>query len=163
MLYLVSHGSADHKLAADQWPLSLVELTPLGVKQLLDDAGIKWRIIVVSSCYAGGYIKPLQDEHTLVVTAAQSDRISFGCGDRSDATFFGEAFFQQGMAKSDSIDAAFEVAKVRVDERERSAGYSPPSNPQIYVGAAMADKMKTLRQRGSGGATARLALPRPRG
>ncbi len=56
MVYLVSHGSADHRLAADQWPLSLVELTPVGLKQLLDDAGIKWRIIVVSSCYSGGYI-----------------------------------------------------------------------------------------------------------
>jgi hypothetical protein len=155
MLYLVSHGGADHRLAADQWPLSLVQLTPTGLKQLLDDAGIKWRIIVVSACYSGGYIRPLQDDYTLIVTASQSDRTSFGCEDDSDSTFFGEAFFQQGLAKADSIDAAFELAKIRVSERERGEGYSPPSNPQIFVGDAMADKMKTLRKRGAGGATAR--------
>jgi hypothetical protein len=155
MLYLVSHGSADHRLAADQWPLSLVQLTPTGLKQLLDDAGIKWRIIVVSACYSGGFIRPLQDDHTLIVTASQSDRTSFGCEDDSESTFFGEAFFQQGLAKADSIDAAFELAKIRVSERERGEGYSPPSNPQIFVGDAMADKMKTLRKRGAVGATAR--------
>jgi hypothetical protein len=159
MLYLVSHGSADHKLAADQWPLTLVELTPTGLKQLLDDAGIKWRIIVVSACYSGGFIRPLQDEHTVIVTASQADRTSFGCEDDSASTFFGEAFFQQGLAKADNIDAAFDLAKVRVGERERSEGYSPPSNPQIFVGDAMAEKMKTLRKRGAGGTTARGAVP----
>jgi Peptidase C13 family len=161
MLYLVSHGSADHRLSADQWPLSLVELTPGGLKQLLDDAGIKWRIIVVSACYSGGFIQPLQDEHTLIVTASQADRTSFGCEDGSESTFFGEAFFQQGLAKAESIDAAFELAKIRVGERERSEGYTPPSNPQIFVGDAMADKMKTLRKRGFGGATARRTVPVP--
>lgn len=159
MLYLVSHGSSDHRLTAEQWPLSLVELSPKGVKQLLDDAGIKWRIIVVSACYSGGFIGPLQDDHSLVVTASQTDRISFGCGDRSDSTFFGEAFFQQGLAKADSIEAAFEMAKVRVDQRERGAGYTPPSNPQIFIGDAMAEKIKTLRQRGASGTTARPAVP----
>ena len=159
MLYLVSHGSADHQLTAEQWPLSLMELTPGGLKQLLDDAGIKWRIIVVSACYSGGYIRPLQNDHTLIVTASQADRISFGCGDRSDSTFFGEAFFQQGLAKAESIDAAFEIARIRVNDRERREGHSPPSNPQMFVGDAMAEKMKTLRKRGAGGATARVAVP----
>ena len=160
MLYLASHGGADHKLSASQWPLTLVELSPAGLKQLLDAAGIKWRIIVVSACFSGGYIPPLQDDHTMIVTASQADRISFGCGDRSDATFFGEAFFQQGLAKSDSFDAAFEMAKGIVGERERKEGYKPPSNPQIFVGAAMADKVKMLRKRGGGSTTAGAVLSR---
>jgi hypothetical protein len=152
MVYLASHGSPDHKLAADQPPLSLVELSPVGLKQLLDDAGIKWRIIVVSACFSGGYIPVLQDDYTLIVTASQADRVSFGCDNRSDATFFGEAFFQQGLAHSDSFEAAFGVAKTRVAEREKNEGYAPPSNPQIAVGAAMVDKLKTLRKRGASGA-----------
>jgi hypothetical protein len=61
MLYLASRGTPDHRLVAEQPPLSLVELAPAGLKQLLDDAGIKWRIIVVSACYSGGY-PPLKDE-----------------------------------------------------------------------------------------------------
>jgi hypothetical protein len=156
MLYLASHGSPDHRLAATQPPLSLVELTPAGLRQMLDDAGIGWRIVVVSSCFSGGYIEPLKDERTLVITASQSDRISFGCGDRSDATFFGEAFFQHGLATADSFEAAFDMARKRVDEREKAAGYTPASNPQIWVGNAMTEKLKTLRTRGQQGTTARL-------
>ena len=75
--------------------------------------------------------------------------ISFGCGDRSDATFFGEAFFQRGLAKADSFEAAFDTAKKRVDEREKAEGYSPPSNPQIWIGEAMTSKLKALRSRGA--------------
>ena len=55
MVYLASHGTRDFRLSASQPPLSLVELTPPGLRQLLDDAGIKWRIVVVSACYSGGY------------------------------------------------------------------------------------------------------------
>jgi len=156
VVYLVSHGSRDFKLAASQPPLSLVELTPPGLRQMLDDAGIGWRVIIVSACFSGGYIEPLKDERTLVITAAHSDRISFGCGDRSDATFFGEAFFQQGMATADSFQAAFEIAKKRVDARERAEGYSPASNPQIWVGDAMTEKLKTLRTHGQTGTTTAL-------
>jgi hypothetical protein len=156
MLYLASHGSRDFKLAATQPPLSLVELTPTGLRQMLDDAGIGWRIIIVSACFSGGYIEPLKDERTLVIAAAQSDRISFGCGDRSDATFFGEAFFQRGMATADSFLAAFDIAKKRVEEREQAEGYSPASNPQIWVGAAMTEKLNTLRMRGQSGTTTAL-------
>jgi len=157
MVYLASHGSRDFHLAASQPPLTLVELTPGGLKQMLDDAGIVWRIVVVSACFSGGYIEPLMDDKTIVITAARSDRISFGCGNRSEATFFGEAFFQKGLATADSFDAAFAIARDRVAERERAQGYSPPSEPQVRVGPAMAEKLKTLRKKGqSGGVTARV-------
>ena len=92
---------------------------------------------------------------TLVITASQSDRISFGCGDRSDATFFGEALFQRGLASADSFEAAFDIARKRVDEREKGEGYQPPSNPQIWIGSAMTEKLKTLRTKGQLGTTTR--------
>jgi len=156
MVYLASHGSRDFHLAASQPPLTLVELTPGGLKQMLDDAGIAWRIVVVSACFSGGYIEPLMDDKTIVITAARSDRISFGCGNRSEATFFGEAFFQKGLATADSFESAFAIARDRVGERERAQGYTPPSEPQVWIGPQMAEKLKTLRKKGqSGGVTAR--------
>ncbi|MEO5765696.1 MAG: C13 family peptidase [Casimicrobiaceae bacterium] len=158
MVYLASHGSPDFRLAASQPPLTLVELTPSGLRQMLDDANIKWRIVVVSACFSGGYIEPLKDDHTIVITAARSDRISFGCGDRSDATFFGEAFFQKGMATADTITGAFDVATKGVAARERAEGYAPPSEPQVWVGPDMAEKLKTLRTKGqTGGVSASLS------
>jgi len=53
MVYLTSHGGRDHKLAVEFPPLQLEALAPATLKEMLDSAGIKWRIIVVSACYSG--------------------------------------------------------------------------------------------------------------
>lgn len=161
MLYLASHGSREFRLSADLPPLSLVELTPPGLRQLLDDAGIKWRIIVVSACYSGGFIEPLQDVNTLIVTASRADRTSFGCGQGSASTYFGEAFFQKGMTSANNFTAAFDLAKSRIEERERDEKISPPSDPQWWIGAAMADKLGGLRKGGpASGLMTRFSFPR---
>ncbi|MEO8508543.1 MAG: C13 family peptidase [Betaproteobacteria bacterium] len=159
MLYIASSSTANRQLAAEQPPMSLVELAPAGLKQLLDDAGIKWRIIVVSACYSGNFVLPLKDDYTLIVTDAAADHETFGCGKRTPPTFFGEAFFKYGLGKSATFDAAFEGATARVAEREREAGYAPPSEPQRYMGAAMAEKLKDLRTRGTSGATVQSRKP----
>src|SRR6185295_196903 len=108
MLYLTSHGRSNHELEIKLPPLELVQLTPGVLRKLFDDAGIKWRIIVVSACYSGGFIPALEDDQTLVLTASQADRTSFGCGHQSERTYFGEALFDDGLAKADSMLTAFE-------------------------------------------------------
>jgi hypothetical protein len=149
MVYLASHGSADHVFEISLPPLELAQITPPALRSMLDESGIKWRIIVVSACYAGGFIDALQDDHTLVMTAARADRTSFGCGNQSDATYFGEALFQQGLAKAESLVSAFEVAKARVAERETAAHLTPPSSPQLWMGSAMEGKLKELERHGA--------------
>jgi hypothetical protein len=153
MIYIASPTARNNQVAAEQPPLGLVELGPAGLKQLLDDAGIKWRIIVVAACYSGGFVEPLADEYTLVITSSGADAPSFGCDGRTPSNLFGDAFFQQGLGKSGSLEAAFEVAKARVRERESAAGYAPPSEPQWRLGEEMAQKLKSLRKRGGTGAT----------
>ena len=154
MLYLESHGSRDHRLAVEFWPLQLDPVTPQILRKMLDDSGIKWRIIVVSACYSGGYVEPLKDEHTLIMTASAFDRTSFGCGSESEATYFGDALFQHALRFDDSFISAFAKARERIAEREKAEGVSPPSDPQIFVGDAMAAKLPqleaTLRARRSG-------------
>src|SRR5207244_2844568 len=140
MVYLSSHGTRDHKLSIEFPPLQLDSLPPETLKQLLDDAGIKWRIIVVSACYSGGFIDPLKDDHTLIMTASAANRTSFGCGTESDATYFGDALFQHALRFEDSFVKAFEQAKARIEERERKEKLSP-SQPQIFVGDEMAAKL----------------------
>ena len=144
MVYLASHGSRQHVLEVTLPPLELAPLTAPALRGLLDASGIKWRIIVVSACYSGGFIGALEDDYTLVLTASQTDRASFGCGSQSDSTYFGEALFQHGLAQSESLLAGFEAARARVAEREKAGGQTPPSNPQIFVGPAMAEKLKEL-------------------
>jgi hypothetical protein len=155
MLYFTSHGRRDHTLEISLPPLELAQLSPTALRTMLDDAGIRWRIIVVSACYSGGFISALEDAQTIVMTASQSDRTSFGCGSRSDATYFGEALFEQGLARFDSMLTAFEIAKKRVAEREAASGFKPPSNPQISVGSAMAEKLKELERGGAARRTGR--------
>jgi hypothetical protein len=143
MLYLTSHGTRDHKLAVEFPPLQLDALAPATLKEMLDTAGIKWRIIVVSACYSGGFIEPLKDDYTLIITASAADRTSFGCGSASEATYFGDALFQHALRFEDSFVKAFEQAKERVVQRER-AEKRDPSNPQIFIGDDMAAKLPKL-------------------
>src|SRR6266550_1357078 len=155
MVYLESHGGRDHRLAAEFPPLELEQLTPETLRALLDEAAIKWRIIVVSACYSGGYIEPLKDEFTLILTASATDRTSFGCGTESNATYFADALFQHALRFEDSFVKAFAQARERIAEHEREQKVSPPSDPQIYIGDEMAAKLPkleaTLRARRSGG------------
>jgi hypothetical protein len=155
MLYITGPSARHERIAASQPPLTLVELGPAGLKQLLDDAGIKWRIVVVSACYAGGFVEPLADEQTLVITSSQRDAPSFGCEGRTPPGLFGKSFFEEGLAKGASFEAAFAHAKERVAARESTARYTPASDPQWSLGTQMADKLKTLRKRGGAGATVR--------
>lgn len=132
-LYLTSHGSPEHGVALEFAPLALAELGPEMLRTLLDNAGIRWRVIVVSACYSGIFVAPLADEHTLVITAAAADRTSFGCSDENDYTYFGRAFFVDGLGGTDSFIDAFDVAQRRVTELERAESETP-SEPQIAIG-----------------------------
>lgn len=142
-LYLTSHGSEDQQLEADLPPLQLQPLTPTALARQLDEAQIKWRVIVVSACYSGGFIPPLRNANTVIVTAARSDRTSFGCEDKSDLTYFGEALFSRALREEGGLIAAFERAKALVTAREQAEKLIP-SEPQIFVGEAMRVKLAQL-------------------
>jgi hypothetical protein len=160
MIYLASHGTRDPTVVTSLAPLELVPITPPVLRRALDDAGIRYRIVVISSCYAGGFIDELADDDTAVIVAAQADRMSFGCGVDSEATFFGEAFFQEGMATATTLGGAFEIARANVEKRERAEGLTPPSNPQSRIGAGIAAKLEQLEKRG-GAAQLHVARPLP--
>ncbi len=144
-LYLTSHGSDKPELATELPPLKLHPLTPTSLARALEGAGIKWRVIVVSACYSGGFIAPLRDPHTLIITASRADRSSFGCGDDDEFTYFGQAFFGQAMREERSLVGSFERARGLVAEREKAEKLTP-SEPQIYVGEAMGEKLAQMER-----------------
>ena len=145
-LYISAHGYADYRLSAVQPPLELASLTPTALARLLQDAGIKWRVIVVSACYAGGYIEPLRDDNTIVIAAAAAERTSFGCEVGRDFTYFGEAYFRDSLARTSSFTQAFELAKGSVAKREAEEGLTP-SLPQMWVGRAIAERLQQAADR----------------
>jgi hypothetical protein len=102
-LFLTAHGDREHRLSASQPPLLLAQLTPTALARMLQDAGVKWRVIVVSACYSGGFIEPLRDANSIVIAASAPDRTSFGCEAGRDFTYFGEAYFRDALAKTRSF------------------------------------------------------------
>jgi hypothetical protein len=140
-LFLTAHGYQDHRLSAVQPPLALASLTPTALARMLQDAGIKWRVIVVSACYSGGFIEPLRDDNSIIITASAPDRTSFGCEPGRDFTYFGQAYFRDALARTRSFTGAFEMAKEEVAKQE-AAEKLEPSQPQMWVGPAMAERLK---------------------
>ncbi|MBS0321636.1 MAG: peptidase C13 [Proteobacteria bacterium] len=143
ILFLTSHGTHDHRFILSFPPLALYDLTPTDLRGLLDRARIRNRVVVVSACYSGGFVDALRDPHTLVITAAAKDRSSFGCSNDADATWFGHAFFDEALRRTDSFTAAFADASAAIATREKAAGYEP-SQPQIDVGADIGGVLAAL-------------------
>ena len=127
-LFLTSHGSAEHELSLTQNGMDLADLPAKELGAMLKESGIRWKVVVVSACYSGGFIDPLQDEKSLIITAARRDRRSFGCADENDFTYFGRAFFKESLPKSRSFAEAFRRAETLVrDWERRDAGEAAPA------------------------------------
>ena len=55
-LFLTSHGSADGMFELSHQPLTIQSLTPAWLKAELDKAEIRWRVVVISSCFSGAKV-----------------------------------------------------------------------------------------------------------
>jgi len=109
------------------------------LRNLLRESRIRWKVVLISACYSGGFVDALKDEHTLVITAARHDRASFGCADENDFTYFGRAFFKESLPRARSFEDAFGMATTLVREWENKdakaegkAGEDLYSYPQIH-------------------------------
>ena len=152
LLFLTSHGSREHELYVDLDPLPLDQIRPEDLRSALDDAGIRWRVVVVSACYSGGFVDALRDPYTLVITAARSDRSSFGCGVDSDITWFGKAFLTEALNQTTDFEQAFALASKRIREWELAEG-DTPSVPQMVAGEAIGQKLDVWRSQMTPGPT----------
>ena len=136
VLYLTSHGSRAAELTTDL--PGYQDLDPIAARRLaeeLDQAGIRRRVIIVSACFAGSWIKPLATDDTILITAARADRSSFGCSDDRPLTYFGEALLKGPLARGASLEQSFQSARKTVSQWEGSG--SVHSEPQAYVGKNM--------------------------
>jgi len=142
-LALSSHGSEDGAVSVSSELGYWRDLDATELAVMLHESGIRWRVIVVSACYAGSFIEPLRNDNTIILTAAAADRTSFGCSDDNDLTYFGEAFYRDALPKAASLRAAFDAARAAILERETHEGMTP-SNPQAYFGAEIEKKLAAI-------------------
>lgn len=150
VMYMTSHGSKSDGLSVDFWPLALNDIKPAMLKRYLDDAGIKWRVLMISACYSGTFVDPLKDPHTVIATASAADRTSFGCGDHNDFTYFGEAVLKDQLSHRHGFVEALRDAAVEIAKREAAEGIQEHSEPQTFVGDAIAPKLEALEHQLAG-------------
>jgi hypothetical protein len=145
LLFMTSHGSAEHELhvALDDLPLDPV--SPQQLAEAIEATGIRWRVLIISACYSGGFIESLADADTLIITAARADRTSFGCGVDSEITWFGQALLAEALNQTLDFADAFALAKRAVRARERARD-ERASYPQIRVGEQIATQLARWRE-----------------
>jgi len=144
-IYLTSHGTHEHELVLDQPRLELSDLPPDELAAVLAPLKNRDKIVVISACYSGGFIPALKDDHTLIMTASRADRVSFGCSEESDFTYFGDALFAQALNETDDLQQAFELARKHVAEREVADSFEA-SDPQIWAPKGVLAHWQRLRQ-----------------
>ncbi len=135
-IHLASHGGSDGKLSAEFWPLQIDTLTGATLRTMLDEANIAVRLLSISACYSGGWIEPLRTEGTMTMTASDADHTSYGCGRKSQLTFFTRAVFSEQLSNTTrSFEDALNAARPIIEAREKEAGKKDGfSNPQIFFG-----------------------------
>jgi hypothetical protein len=127
VIFITTHGQADGVAAIREHNRLFAGLRPAHLSTMLSQANIRNRVIIVSACFSGAFIAPLATDTTIVMTAAAPDRSSFGCLPQNEWTFFGDAYFNQSVRGGDDMSL--------IARWEREQNLSPPSNPQIFVGA----------------------------
>jgi hypothetical protein len=144
-IYLTSHGTSEHELVLDQPRMELADLPADELAAVLAPLKNRDKIIVISSCYSGGFIPALKDERTLIMTASRADRVSFGCSEEANFTYFGDALFVQALNQTDDLEQAFKRAKATVAERELADGFEA-SEPQIWAPKTVLSHWQLLRK-----------------
>ena len=129
-VYLSSHGSKSHEFSLNQPGLKIGDLSAQSFAKMIEDVPVKWKVIIVSACYSGGFIPLSENNSTLIMTASAADKKSFGCSDENHFTYFGEAFFKDSLPTAGSFVDAFSKATAIIAKKESGNGYEL-SEPQI--------------------------------
>lgn len=132
VLYTTSHG-AKVGIAYHDGDQGYGLLSPRRLADILDELGIRNRVLILSACYSGIFVGPLSSPDTALFTAASSDRPSFGCMAENDWTFFGDAMINHALRKPQPLEAASDEARVTIGQWEANANLNP-SNPQMSIG-----------------------------
>lgn len=148
-LHLTSHGARGGELATSLWPLEFEPVTPGALRDWLDRSGVRHRVISISACFSGSWLPVLANEDSLVMSAADAEHTSYGCGRLSELTFFGRAMFDEELrTRTRSFELAHARSRDVIRQREIDAGKDDGySNPQIRVGSRIRTVLAHLERR----------------
>ena len=91
-------------------------------------------VVVISSCYSGSFAQPpMARPNRVVLTAARSDRSSFGCGAGRTYTVYDQCLLA-ALGHGDTWQQAYASVRTCVRVQEKLDGETP-SLPQAWFGA----------------------------
>lgn len=157
VLYLTSHG-ARVGIAYHDGDEGFGLIAPRRFAAVLDELGIRNRVLILSACYSGIFVPQLASATTALFTAASSERPSFGCRAENDWTFFGDAMINHALRKPQPLDHASAEARTMIASWESGGGLTP-SDPQVSIGAEVAKFLAPLEARMPRTATAPVGQP----
>lgn len=138
-LFLTSHGNTD-VLSLTFHPAAgrtdTLQLDAVGLADLLDQHVTNPVLAVISACKSGSFIDDLAADDRLIITASAADRVSFGCKDGADWTYFGKEFFDTALRQEPDPRKAFAAALPLIEAAEAKLEWAKPSQPQIQEGPA---------------------------
>jgi hypothetical protein len=106
--------------------------------------GTRPTVVIVSACYSGIFVNALAAPNRMVLTAASRERTSFGCGADETYPWFDGCVIETLPTATDFLALAA-GARACVARKEAALGATPPSDPQMFVGAEMQMRLPTLR------------------
>ena len=131
LVYFTSHGAPTGLVVGDEL------LAPDELDAMLNGScGERPTVVVISACFSGAFVPALAAPNRLVLTAARRDRTSFGCGQSDRYPYFDDCFLRTFGDARDFIELGRKV-QACVARREVETGMSPPSEPQLWVGASL--------------------------
>ncbi|MDP2330028.1 MAG: C13 family peptidase [Reyranella sp.] len=92
-------------------------------------------VVVVSACHSGTFLtSSMRKPNRVILTAAATDRASFGCGTGDQYTYYDQCLLQEFDGATTWRGLAV-ATRSCVESLERRMGMRPPSQPQTFVGA----------------------------
>jgi Peptidase C13 family len=131
LIYFSSHGAPQGVVVDHQ-------LLPPGVlASMLDNTcGKRPTVVIISACFSGVFVPALAGANRMVLTAARPDRSSFGCGEADKYPYFDQCVLESMPGATDFATLGRTV-QACVAAREIREGMKPPSEPQLFIGAAL--------------------------
>lgn len=130
VFYLTSHGAEQGAVFG---PKAI--LTPGDLDQLLTRVcGPRPTVAIISACFSGVFVDGATRPNRMILTAARRDRSSFGCGEKNRYPYF-DACILESLPKAGNFLDLADRSKACVARMEAETGMTPPSEPQVGLGA----------------------------
>lgn len=134
LLHLTSHGTPEgfYMKRGD-------DITPSALNKILDQTcGDQPTVVLVSACYSGVFVgKDMMKPNRIILTAARSDRTSFGCSAEHEYTYW-DACLIESFPQADTWKSLYGAVNKCVTTKESKSKFKP-SLPQAYFGQQVAD------------------------